>query len=456
MECLEHRIRLSSGAGWHLEPEDETSQEQKELCLSLTRIIKRMRRFTEMRRVLMEAIWYGRYAVQYRWRDVRIAGRNYRMPFRAANEEGTGWLPIHGDKLVFRYDPDSPLYGPNKELLGPIGVNVNLAFVPERIRPYIHQSENHMAYFAPLWQRRMFCIHKHQIEDAPFEEPLQGGTLHGVGIRSRIYWEWFQKQEVLGFLMDFVERSSLGIEIWEYPAGNPEAEQKCRDASSRRSGSNKNVVLFPKPLGEDSQYFDVRHVEPGVAGAQALQELIEKYFGHRIKRYILGQTLSSEADSTGLGSGVADAHLDTLMQIIRYDTDNLDETLTNEFVEPLKEANFPHASDIHIKFVSEIDEPDMDRKLEAFSKAYEMGARLREADVLEMIGASVPQADDVVLSNKGQEPSQGMPGDESQPDSNEEIMQEVADSLNSATSVSVRGDFVTSGQSQPEGAATDG
>ena len=170
------------------------------------------------------------------------------------------------------------------------------------------------------------------------------------------------------------------------------------------------MILFPKPQDpEAAGLFDVRHVEPGMAGAQTLQTLLQEYYGHRIKRYILGQTLSSEPDGTGMGSGVADIQLDTLMGIVRYDASNHDETMTYEYVEHVKNFNFPHAADIHVRFVSEIDTPDTEKKMQGFRDAWEMGARIKESDVLDLIGAAVPQDNDVVLQNQqaGQQPDGG-------------------------------------------------
>lgn len=411
MECIEQRMRLTALLPWHLEPEDDQSTEQKALCDKLTTMLGRIRRFQELRRCLMEAIWYGRYAVQYQWRRVRLGRDELILPAAPPGHETNGWLPVNGDKLVFRdvateEDDGHPLLGPDGTPLGSVGLRVSLVNCPARLHPHLQQTRYGMAYFLPVWQRSLLTIHRHAIEDAAFEDGLGAGAIQGVGIRSRIYWEWFQKQECLAFLLDYLERSAFGVEIWDYPAGNKEAKEACEQAATKRSGPNRNVILFPRPQGEETALYDVRHVEPGMAGAQVLQELLERYFGHRIKRYILGQTLTTEADATGLGSGVADAHLDTLMQIIQYDAGNLEETLTHELVQPLIAFNFPHARGLHVRFRLDVRENDVQSKMEGFLAAYQMGARLKEADVLATIGASVPQASDRVL----QQPQGGAPG----------------------------------------------
>jgi phage gp29-like protein len=134
-------------------------------------------------------------------------------------------------------------------------------------------------------------------------------------------------------------------------------------------------------------------------GADVLRDIIEKYFGHRIKRYILGQTLTSEAEATGLGSGVADLHLATFMDIVRYDTANLAETLTTDLVQPLKEWNFPEAANVHVEFQIETETPEADKRLQAYAAAWQIGARIKEEDVLKAVGAALPTEQDRVLTN---------------------------------------------------------
>ena len=410
MECILARERMVALLDWHVKPEDEKNAAQKDVAEKLTKCLTRMRRFTEYRRWLMEAIWYGRSAVQHRWGRQNIAGATYVMPSPEIGKEHSGWLPINGDKLVFRHD--LPQHG-GATHLGQVGVLINRSNLGNMVgEEHVEATPRGAAYFLPTWQRRLIAIHKHEIEDAAYETPIDAGAVNGVGLRSRIYWEWFQKQEVLAYLLEYLERSAAGMEIWEYPSGNPDAKKAVEDAALQRGPGTKNVILFPKPVGDDAALFNMQLVEPGMAGAQMLLDMIEKYYGHRIKRLILGQTLTSEADATGLGSGVADLHLDTLMQIVRYDASNLAETLTYQLVEPLRDFNFPDLSGSHFEFVIQAEDPQAEKVLSAYQQAWSMGARLKESDVLAAIGASAVGPDDVVLQNQPQQPG-GMPGEQS-------------------------------------------
>ena len=129
--------------------------------------------------------------------------------------------------------------------------------------------------------------------------------MHGIGIRSKIYWEWFLKQEAFAFLMQYLERSAGGIEVWTYPMGDPKALAATQAAAKEKMANGRNIVFFPKPMGDDSESYKFEVIEPGAMGLDIMQNIIENYFGGRLKRYILGQELSTEAKATGMGSGVA-------------------------------------------------------------------------------------------------------------------------------------------------------
>jgi phage gp29-like protein len=449
MECIEARQRAVCLLNWHIEPEDEKSHEQKELCEALTKILQRIRRFTEYRYNLMHAIWYGKYAIQHRfgWQDV---GGKMRLLPTPRHRDDTGWLPINGDKLVFRHDATNI---PSDGYFGQMGIRVGQHYsagdtLMDRHR--IEATERGMAYFLSPWQRNLLAVHKHTIEDAAYEDGIDAGTIHGVGIRSRIYWEWVQKQESLAFLMEYLERSAGGIELWHFPAGNAQAKAEVEEAAKKRIGNGRNLMLVPIPMGDDGHQYGVQVIEPGMAGIDTLHSILTDYFGHRIKRYILGQVLSSEAEATGLGSGVAELHLDTLMQIIRYDAQNLEETLTFELLRQIQTFNFPKSAGIHLTFRVDTESPDVEKKLEAWARAYEMGCRLRERDVMDMIGAAMPAAEDRVLQKPDEAAMAGGMGGQAPAGGN--AVNPAADSLHSGLldAASKMGDGKTDGDDDPE------
>ena len=186
MECVEARQRATALLQWHLEPEDERSSDQKELCLQIEKIVRRIRRFTEYRFNLQHAIWYGRYGIQHSWGWEEISGHMRIVP-KPRGQEDIGWQPIHGDKLVFRFDD-----GTKDHIANQVGIRVgsmysNLDVIgSEKWAERIEPTDRGPAYFLTDYERQLLAIHKHTIEDGAYEDGIDAGTIHGVGIRSRI------------------------------------------------------------------------------------------------------------------------------------------------------------------------------------------------------------------------------------------------------------------------------
>jgi hypothetical protein len=396
-ECLQIRQLMVSLLDWSIVPENTKSPAQKSVAAILTKLVSRIRKFTEYRRNLQTAIWTGKTAIQHRYGYGIVDGNTFKYP-KPLHCDDLGWTPIHGDKIVFRYDDGRPME--NGAFPNQLGIRVN-AITPENARRRgirkLESTTQGMAYFLSPAERSTIICHKHMIEDAEFANPRKAGRIHGVGIRDMIYNEWFLKQEILGFILEYAERSAGGVEIWEYPSNDDAAKRSVMDAAKNRMANGRNQLFFPKPLGMEAGVYDLRIVEPGFQGIDMLLNLMDKYFGHRIKRLILGQTLTTEADATGLGSGVADAHKDTLSQLIRYDSANHDETLSHELVRVIQIENLPETEGWHFRFKSELESDNVRERLESYQSAFEMGLGIPEKDVADAIGVSLDNPNEKVL-----------------------------------------------------------
>ncbi len=395
MECLEARQRSAALLNWHIAPENEDSPDEKALADEMTRIIKRTPHFAKLRWAMGEARWYGRTGIALEYGKDWVNGKLRTVVKR--------WEPRHGDKLVFRYDD-----GRYQTLVDQVGIRIGGSHnvLPTSVedlrgnrRPKIEGTQHGLVYWLDDWERRTMIVNKHIIEDGPFEDPLRAGAIHGIGIRDRIYWTWYGMVECLADVLCYLERSAFGIEIWKYPAGNAQARARAEDAAKKVTSGGRTVLICPVFEGENSDQFGVQHIEPGLAGVEQAMSIVREYFGHKIKRYILGQTLTSEAEATGLGSGVADAHLATFADIVRWDALNDEETLTTDMLRWMQLWNFPQSRGISLRFVIDTDSPDAEKKMRGYESAWNMGARIREEDVLSTIGASVPKDTDKTLLN---------------------------------------------------------
>lgn len=398
-ECVDARKRMVQLLNWHIEPENEHSPSERAFCAKLEKIMRRIRHFSEYRYVMQNAIWLGKMGIQHRWQANVVDGQSVWMPF-GRHQDDWGWQPLHGDKIVFRQQRPDMVPGSYE---GQLGIRVGSSHKSGDVingRWRLEPTDYGLAYFLAPHERRLLTVHKHHVEDASFEDGLRAGAMYGVGIRSVIYWEWVQKQETMAFLMEFLERMSGGIQIWKYPQGNAQAKEEVKTAAENYNSGAEHALIVPVPIGEAGMQYGVDVVEPGFQGIDTLHTLLTQYFNHRIKRYTLGQVLSSEAEATGLGSGVADLHTDTLLQIIKSDATMHEESLTTEIAESIIKINTNKKVWAHPGFqprvVLETEEPDIDKKLQAWGELMDRGIKFCLKDVYELAGARMPTEMDQV------------------------------------------------------------
>jgi hypothetical protein len=293
-----------------------------------------------------------------------------------------------------------------------------------------------LAYFLDPWERQLLlAVHKHEIEDGEYEDPQSAGKIHGVGLRSFLYWTWYQKQELQAELFTYLDRSATGIELFFYPYGNKTARNEAQAAAEKRSGENGNILLIPRPEDNPGAYGYDR-IEPGMSGANILKEIIVDLFTHQIKRSIIGQTLTSEADATGLGSNLADIHKDTFLQIVKEDGTNLEETCTTDLVEPIKKCNFPRFASANIRFRIDTETEDTAEKLDALIRAAQAGLPVKRQSLYDTLGEAKPEETDETIG--GEQPPQAQGGlaaqvqgglGEEQPPSDEEQQAAMAQAM---------------------------
>ena len=382
MEPLTIRKLSSALLDWQIEPENENDPVQRKIAEDLTRSVENTPNFIKLKMALLEAIWFGRYAANmiYEWESKIKDGFQPKMKVDR-------WRPVHGDKLKFQFETDR--------------VGILASRVPEGSE--VGRSEEARALMLDETERRALIVHKHEVEDGEFFDGRSAGAIHGIGLRSRVFWPWWLKQKLLGWQMTWAERFGLGTTIWYYEHGNPESEKAVRKAAEEFV--NENVILFPRPIGSESQGPGLERVEVSSGGANFFQQLIDEYFGQQIKRMILGQILTSETAPTGMGSNVAEKHAETAAKICKFDCKNLDETLTQEFVAVLAEFNYP-GIDWKPRFRTVIQEVDPKEIMESAKLFIELGGDVAEDEIREVAGFRKPREGEKKLTVQ----SPGMPG----------------------------------------------
>lgn len=409
MGALRARQRPTAQLTWHITPKDDTDPGESEAAALVTKIMEAIPRFQKMKMQLLESIWFGKYAVEviYRWET----WFGDRQVLTIAD-----FIPINGDKIRYKWD-------------GTPGILVYAGFPGEK-----EATDWGLCHFLTPDERRQYIIHEHEPDDSDWTEPEMAGSIHGVGVRGRLYWMWWLKQQVFGLLMNYLTRFANGLTIFYYNASDKRAKAEAENAA--RQQFHNVALLYPRWNTERPDTNKVERLEVGTASPQLLWNLIGEYFDDIMVRYILGQTLSMDhTGSGGLGgSGAAKFQSETLDEIIKYDAVDLAETMQH-VVNVLYEYNCPGIKPG--KFEFEIDSPNSEELMSYGQQLFEWGVPLDEDQAYKVSQWQKPKPGAGIITKLGamQPAGLGMPegvpvaGGVAQPNPSQGQQQDVAQSV---------------------------
>jgi len=392
MGCLQSRYLPTVQLPWSIVPENGEDQAQIAAAKKVEKLIQRTPRFQQMKRSLLNAIFYGKYAVQVAWEWTWIDGTR--------GMKVSSWKPINGDKIVNWWS-------------GEIGALVHPLYEGKKVL-----TQGGWAHPFEEGERQQLVYHVHEIEDADFNEPQMSGMINGTGVRSTIFYFWYLRSQTMQFLMDYLERIGAGgLTVYYYESGNEQSKTDVTEAAQAQFKSN--TILFPRNPRDKDNGPGIDRIEPSNNGADLLKTLVTDYFDREIRRYILGQDLTTTA--VPAGSDTAELHSLTLSRIIAYDAENLADTLTSDFVSVIQRFSCPPEIP-PLRFQFNIDKYSSAEIVKNAQTLWSMGAPIDQAQVMSVSGLNIPKPGAAVLHQVAPMSPEGMGGDTGEVE--EEVPQE--------------------------------
>jgi len=356
---------------WEIKPEDDGDPVQVQQAQKLESIIRtNLQKPIEFYMTLLDAIWYGPAAVQM----TPIMKNGYIVPGE--------WMPIHSDTLGFTEYGDLIMY-------------VGLKYDGEK-----QQGPHGMTHFLDEQERKLVILHTHGRQGADYEVPEEAGFAYaGRGLRDVVWYNWMMKQTALQFWMTWIERYGMGIRVGTYPDGNNAAKDVMEEVLENLVGDVS--VVIPRQTGENRDAYSVEIQEVNSGHARTFADLIEGYLSGQIKELIIGQTATTEATSTGLGSSVGDHHAETFRRIVQADAMNLEDSLTRELVWRYHEMNFgdtPHKP----KFSFSLEKENTKEFMESVQQFVSLGGTVSQSQAREMLGLTEPEEGEPILMRQPQ------------------------------------------------------
>jgi hypothetical protein len=366
MEALRERQTMTAQLGWHLEARDETDPAQMGAVRKLEKVIRLTPDWQGFLMQLLEAVWFGRYGVQcvYRWDQ-------YEPDLLRMG----AWSPVNGDSLVARWGPDW-------------GIRVNAQF--EGRSEYGGDGLGSVHWLTPA-EREVIVVHQHEREAADYFDINGAGAVKGVGLRGRLYWFWWLKSQFLAQWADYIERFANGVWIGYYDQSNPQAKTSLEDAVA---GYKANRLLtFPRTMDGRTAYgLEIREV--GAASSSILRDSIN-YFDSAMRRLILGLAMADGME-VGVGGDGADLITSKVSRTVKYDANNLAETLTREWIPLLAKYNCPGVPPPRFHF--DTDHPNAANLIQYATQIAQLGGGVDLAQLQNAAGLARPSPGDPTLS----------------------------------------------------------
>lgn len=160
---------------------------------------------------------------------------------------------------------------------------------------------------------------------------IKTGYLGRAGLFRACLWPFLYKSYAVGDFAEFLETYGLPIILGKYMAGATGEEKASLMRAVAALGHDARAIM------PDGMSLEIQKITGGGEGSHHLNMV--DWADRAQSKAVLGQTTSSEAKATGLGSGVADLHGEVRHDILRSDARQLAGTLTRDLVYPLIALN---------------------------------------------------------------------------------------------------------------------
>lgn len=373
--CLDERYGAVCQAPWYVEHDNPEDEGEQAVSSELTKLVKAIPWLTGLFRNLEDAAWYGRYGSQIQVGTVDVNG----VPQKGIIYH----RPLNGDKIQVRWD-GTPAVMIQPALMGDLKAKgAEIEIITGERSPLLVLNK-------PQFRER-FLINQFERDDADYYEGEMAGAVGGVGIRSRIYWGCWMRDEMLGWAVNYMRKvGTLGLLVFPYQEGNPES-QAAAETNVRQAG-NRSALIVPTVTGQDPKSSAPFVISPNTAGIDALTSMIDSYWERHIERYIVGQNMSDGKDNeSGLGgSGRSQFAATSKYHKIKGDSDRLAECLTKDLLKPLHRWNYPGQRFVY-RFVFGIPDPNAAERLKSGTELVAAGVSLLADELREAGGFSKPK-----------------------------------------------------------------
>lgn len=219
----------------------------------------------------------------------------------------------------------------------------------------------------------------------------KSGYVGRTGLYRMLVWPYLFKHFAAGDLAEFLDIYGLPLRIGKYPNNANAAEKMTLWQAVAGIGHNAAGIIPASMMIE---------FQEAAKGSEKPFEAMIQWCERTQSKAILGSTLTSEAGSTGLGSGLADIHNEVRLDIRDSDCKQLAGTITRDLIYPLLAVN-KGVQDMRRcpRFVFDtLEAEDLKLYADSLPKLTSIGMKIPTHWAHDKLRIPVPQDDEEVLS----------------------------------------------------------
>lgn len=242
--------------------------------------------------------------------------------------------------------------------------------------------------------------------------PAKSGLPVRCGLARAIAWGWMFKNYAIKDWVSFLEMYGQPIRVGRYDPGATEGDIRKLMRAVAQVGTDAAAV-YPRTM--DLEFINGK---TGTAPNELWRSLAE-YIDDQVSKAVVGQTSSSDAKASGIGSGQSDLH-GQVREDIRDDDGAIGAaTINRDLVRPIIQFNRgPRKAYPRVK-IEVPKREDVQAKVDAAEKLVPMGVEVDAEEMREMAGLPAPKSADAkrlvipsagIPENPPQEAQEGQKG----------------------------------------------
>lgn len=219
--------------------------------------------------------------------------------------------------------------------------------------------------------------------------PAKSGLPIRGGLARAAAWGYLFKNYTIKDWMAFLEVYGLPLRVGKYQPGTTEEDIRRLEQAISQIGSDAGAVV-PSTMMID-------FITNGGTASAEMFERKAKYIDEQLSKAVLGQTSSSDAQSSGIGSGQADLHGEVRHDIETADATLLSATLTRDLGIPMVMFNRGQRMNYPLILVGRPDPVDVKQALESMSKGVDLGVPIAVSTFRKLTGLDEPKDGEELL-----------------------------------------------------------